>query len=220
LIREGHVRVNGRVVSELGARADPRRDRIEVDGRLLRLPAEHLYLALHKPVGVVTTLADPQGRTTVRDLLRGVRTRVYPVGRLDYHSSGLLLLTDDGELAARLTHPRHEIEREYRVKARGHAGPEALAQLRGGVRIDERRPARAEVAVEREQEGKAWLRLTLREGRHHEVRRMCLAVGLSVEKLRRVRYGPIELGKLPPGEYRRLSAREVLRLRQAVGLRR
>jgi 23S rRNA pseudouridine2605 synthase len=218
LIREGHVRVNDRIVTELGARADPAHDQIRVDGRPLRLPARHVYLMLHKPSGVVTTLADPQGRATVRDLLRGVKARVYPVGRLDYHSSGLLLLTDDGELAARLMHPRHEIERDYRVKAKGRPTPEILAQLRAGVRIDDRHPAQADVALEREQDGKAWLRLVLREGRHHEVRRMCLAVGLSVEKLRRVRYGPLELGRLPPGELRPLTEREVARLRRWVGL--
>lgn len=204
------------MVTELGTRATPGSDRIEVDGRPLRLPDEHTYILLHKPTGVVTTLADPEGRTTVRDLLGKLETRVFPVGRLDYHSSGLVLLTDDGELAARMMHPRHEIEREYRVKVKGRADAEALAQLRQGVRIDRGRPARAGVRVERDQDGKAWLALVLREGRHHEVRRMCLAVGLSVEKLRRVRFGPLELGRLPPGHFRFLSAREVAKLRAAL----
>lgn len=218
LILEGRVQVNGRVVKELGTKADATSDRISVDGRLLRAPAEHVYFALHKPVGVVTTLADPERRTTVRDLLRGVRARVYPVGRLDYNSSGLLLLTDDGELAARLMHPRHGIEREYRVKVKGLADARTVGRLRTGVRIDRGHPAKADVVVERQQDGKAWLRLTLREGRHHEIRHMCQAVGLSVDKLRRVRYGPIELAKLPPGEFRALTPREIRRLRHAVGL--
>lgn len=205
-------------MKELGTKADPATDRIEVEGRLLRLPTEHTYLLLHKPVGVVTTLSDPEGRPTVREMLVGVRTRVYPVGRLDFHSSGLLLLTDDGELASRLMHPSREIEREYRVKVKGRAEDAALAKLREGVRIDRGRPARADVHLERSQDGKTWLHLTLREGRNHEVRRMCQVVGLPVEKLRRVRYGPIELGKLPPGQYRPLLPREIERLRRAVGL--
>jgi len=205
-------------VKELGTRANPATDRIEVEGRLLRLPSEHTYLLLHKPVAVVTTLSDPEGRPTVRGLLKGVHTRVYPVGRLDYHSSGLILLTDDGELASRLMHPSHEIEREYRVKVKGRAEDSALQRLREGVRIDRGRPARADVHLERAQDGKTWLHLTLREGRNHEVRRMCQAVGLPVEKLRRVRYGTLTLGKLPPGEFRPLLPREVEKLRRAVGL--
>jgi len=210
--------VNGRVVTELGTRADPRTDRIDVDGRPLQLPAESTYLLLHKPVGVVTTLSDPEGRPTVVGFLDRIETRVYPVGRLDFHSSGLLLLTDDGELASRLMHPRHGIEREYRVKVKGAFDESALARLRAGVRIDGGRPARADVEVRREHDGKTWMHLTLTEGRHHEVRRMCEAVGLRVEKLRRVRYGPLALGKLAPGEVRRLTAREVGLLRRAVGL--
>jgi 23S rRNA pseudouridine2605 synthase len=218
LIREGRVLVNGKTVTELGTRADARHDRITVDGRQLRLPSEHTYLVLHKPIGVVTTLSDPEGRTSVRDYMRGVKARVYPVGRLDYHSSGLLILTDDGELAARLMHPRNQIEREYRVKVKGQPDPAALERLRTGVRIDQGRPARADVHFERTHDGKTWLHLVLREGRHHEVRLMCQVVGLPVEKLRRVRYGPLELGKLPPGEYRALTSREVEKLRAAVGL--
>lgn len=206
------------MVKELGTRADPKKDRINVDGRQLRLPAEHTYVLLHKPVGVVTTLSDPEGRTTVIDVLPHMRSRVYPVGRLDFHSSGLLLLTDDGELASRLMHPRHGIEREYRAKVKGAPQEEALDRLRQGVRIDGGRPARAEVHLERSRDGKTWLHLTLTEGRHHEVRRMCQAVGLPVEKLRRVRYGPLELGKLPPGESRPLRSKEIEALRRAVGL--
>jgi len=210
--------VNGKVVTELGTRASLTRDRISVDGAPLRLPSTPTYLLLHKPTGVVTTLADPEGRPTVRDLLGRKAPRVYPVGRLDFNSSGLLLLTDDGDLAQRLMHPRFEIEREYRVKVKGEPGGEAMQRLRQGVRIDGGRPARAEVQLEREKDGKSWLRMVLREGRHHEVRRMCLAVGLSVEKLRRVRYGPLELGRLPPGEVRALTPREIEKLYTAVGL--
>lgn len=210
--------MNGKVVKELGTRANLATDRISVDGKALRLPEFHTYVVLHKPTGVVTTLSDPEGRPTVQDYIGKRAQRVYPVGRLDFNTSGLLLLTDDGDLAERLMHPRHEIEREYRVKVKGEPATEALQRLRQGVRIDSGRPARADVHLEREREGKSWLRVVLREGRHHEVRRMCLAVGLSVEKLRRVRYGPLELGRLGPGELRRLTPREVVQLKLAVGL--
>ncbi len=212
--------MNGRTISELGTRADPTRDQISVDGRPLRLPQELTYILLHKPVGVVTTLSDPEGRRTVRDLLAGVRLRVYPVGRLDYTSSGLLMLTNDGELTMRLMHPRYGIEREYVVKTKGVPDAAAIDRLRRGVRLDRGRgrPASAQVSVEKRQESKAWLRVVVTEGRTHEVRRLCAAVGLDVEKLRRVRYGPLELGDLEPGEYRLLTAAEVTALRRATGL--
>lgn len=207
------------MVTELGTRADPRTDRITVGGRPLPPPDAAIYIKLYKPVGVVTTLSDPEGRPTVRELLSRLRTRVYPVGRLDYTSSGLLILTNDGELAMRLMHPRFGVEREYRVKVDGVPDAAALAALAGGVAIDPgRRPATAAARVERVQDGKAWLRIVLAEGRKHEVRRLCAAVGLSVEKLRRVRIGPVELGKLQPGEYRDLRAAEVEALQRAVGL--
>jgi pseudouridine synthase len=212
------VRLNGRVVTQLGTKANPRTDRIEIDGQPLRVPDEPLYILLHKPVGVVTTLADPQERPTVRHLLPDVRVRVFPVGRLDFHSSGLLLLTNDGELALRLTHPRYGVRKTYRVKVKGTPTPEALATLGAGVRLEEGVTAPAEVRIVRSGEGKTWLEITLREGRRREVRRMCEQVGYPVEKLSRIRLGPLTLGRLPPGQHRMLTQREVRQLRYAAGL--
>lgn len=206
------------MVKELGTKANPRTARITIDGRPLRLPDEPVYILLHKPVGVVTTLSDPEGRPTVRHLLPDVRTRVFPVGRLDFHSSGLLLLTNDGELALRLTHPRYGVRKTYRVKVKGTPTPEALAQLAAGVRLDEGVTAPAEIRVVRSAEGKTWLEMTLGEGRRREVRRMCERVGYPVEKLSRIRLGPLTLGKLPPGQHRLLTEREIRQLRYAVGL--
>ena len=218
LIRTGRVRLNGQVVSQLGTKANPRTDRITVDGRPLRLPDEFVYVLLHKPVGIVTTLSDPEGRPTVRELLHDVRVRVFPVGRLDFHSSGLLLLTNDGELALRLTHPRYGVRKTYHVKVKGVPRAEALAQLAAGVRLEEGRTAPATVRILRSREGKTWLEMTLGEGRRREVRRMCEHIGHPVEKLTRVALGPLELGTLAPGQHRALTPREVLQLRRAVGL--
>jgi pseudouridine synthase len=218
MIQQGRVQVNGETVTRLGTTADPRRDRILIDGQSLRVAPALLYFILHKPVGVVSTLKDPQGRPTVRELLGGVHERVYPVGRLDYASSGLLLLTNDGELTERLLHPRYQIPRTYKAKVDGVPTPEALHRLREGVRLeDDVMTAPATVQVLRMNGSKTWLEVTLREGRNREVRRMCEAVGYPVEKLVRVQFGPISLSGLPVGTYRPLSADEVRALRRAAG---
>ncbi|MGH7966971.1 MAG: pseudouridine synthase [Candidatus Binatia bacterium] len=218
LIQAGRVQVNGETVTRLGTTADLRRDRILVDGRPLLFPSAPLYFLLHKPVGVVSTLKDPQGRPTVRDLLRAVHERVFPVGRLDYHSAGLLLLTNDGALTERLLHPRYQLPRTYHAKVTGVLTPEALRALRGGVRLDDgTRTAPAEVGVLQVREKKTWLEITLREGRNREVRRMCEAVGYRVEKLIRVRFGPLTLDDLPPGAYRLLTPAEVRALQRVAG---
>jgi 23S rRNA pseudouridine2605 synthase len=216
MIRAGRVSVNGRTVTELGTRANARRDRIAIDGKPLRAAAPLTYLLLNKPVGVMTTLADPQGRPTVRDLLRGVRQRVFPVGRLDYHSAGLLLLTNDGALALRLTHPRYGVRKTYQVKVKGKPEPAQLAALSKGVRLPDGMTAPAFVRVIAGREHKAWIEITLTEGKHREVRRMCDAVGLPVEKLVRVALGPLKLGKLPVGAWRYLEDAEVLKLRTGI----
>jgi 23S rRNA pseudouridine2605 synthase len=204
------------VVTELGTKADPARDRITVAGRPLPVASEPLYILLHKPVGVVTTLFDPEGRPTVRDLLRGVRDRVFPVGRLDYHSAGLVLMTNDGALALRLTHPRYGVPKTYHVKVKGEPTDEVLRQLRTGVRIEGGPTAPAQVRVMERAGKKAWLEIILREGRRREIRQMCERVGLSVEKLVRERLGPLQLGKLPPGAHRLLTGDEIDSLRAAV----
>ena len=205
------MQVNGEKITRLGTTADPRNDRITVDGRSLSLPHTPIYLILHKPVGVVCTLKDPEGRPTVRALLKHVRTRVFPVGRLDYDSSGLLLLTNDGEFTERLLHPRYQIPRTYHAKVKETPSPEALQMLRNGVTLEDGTvTARATVQVLRITYRKAWLEITLHEGRNREVRRMCEAVGHPVDKLIRVRFGPLVLTTdLRPGAYRSLTAPEL-----------
>lgn len=205
LIEDGRVSVNGRTVREMGVKADPVGDDIRVDGRRLRAPERHRYILLNKPAGVVTTRSDPQRRQTVVDLLGGVREYVYPVGRLDYDSEGLLILTNDGDLAARLTHPRHEVERTYEAYVAGAPDEDAIKQLRRGIPLDGRRTMPADVKML----GKRVLLITIREGRNRQVRRMCEAVGHPVRKLRRVRIGPITDRRLRPGEWRDLSVQEV-----------
>lgn len=206
-------------MTELGTKADPRRDRITVDGRTIQPSARpSFYILLNKPAGVVTTLSDPQGRPTVRDLLGGLRARVFPVGRLDYHSAGLILLTNDGDLALRLTHPRYGVRKTYRVKVKGELSESALRRLREGVPLPEGRTAPAEVRVVESSGRKSWLEMTITEGKRRQIRRMCEVVGLLVEKLVRIRLGPLNLGNLPSGHHRQLTEGEVARLRKAVRL--
>ena len=202
-------------MTELGTRANPHRDRIAIDGKLLRAAPPPVYILLNKPVGVMTTLIDPQGRPTVRDLIGGVKVRVFPVGRLDFHSAGLLLLTNDGELALRLTHPRYGIRKTYEVKVKGRPEAGQLSALARGVRLADSVSAPATVRVLEAGERKTWLAITLAEGKNRQVRRMCEAVGLPVEKLVRVALGPLALGALPPGAWRYLTDDELARLRAA-----
>jgi pseudouridine synthase len=212
LLIEGRVSVNGVVVRELGSRADPAKDDIRVDGRRIRTEIRHRYVALYKPRGYVTTRSDPQGRPTVIDLLGRDVGYIYPVGRLDYDSEGLLLLTTDGELAERLTHPRHEVERVYEAIVAGVPDDSALDKLRRGVFIDGRRTARAEVrrgATIKSGGLTTKLTISLREGRNRQVRKMCQAVGHPVRALARVRMGSISVGRLRPGEWRDLTDAEV-----------
>jgi pseudouridine synthase len=212
------VSVNGRVVTELGTRADPLSDHIKVRGKLLPRPREHVYFAYHKPAGFVTTMSDPEGRPCVGDVVRAIGQAVVPVGRLDFHSSGLLLLTNDGALCERLTHPRYHVEKAYRVKVRGTPDGHALQRLRAGLWLDDGKTAPASVRVEHGRDEKTWLELRLHEGRNRQVRRMLEAVGLRVEKLRRTVIGPLRLGSLGTGEIRPLTAKEVTSLRRAVDL--
>ncbi len=213
LITSGRVAVNGVVVTELGAKADPDLDRITLDGKAVRAVGAKLYILLNKPVGYVTTLKDPQGRPVVTDLLKGVKERVYPVGRLDYNTEGVLLLTNDGELANCLAHPRHEVEKEYLVKVRGVVTPGQLQSLASGIELEDGRSAPAVVVPVRESANNSWLSITIHEGRYRQVRRMCEAVGLFVVRLKRSRYGILETGDLKPGEFRLLDQAEVEGLR-------
>lgn len=221
LILARRVRVNGETVQTLGLKVDPTRDRIEVDGQPVeweRAEEPRLYLALHKPVGVVSTARDPQGRPTVIDLLTGIEERVYPVGRLDRDSEGLLLMTNDGSLAHRLTHPSYEVEKVYRVEVTGTVSPADLATLRRGVKLNDgvTHPARARLL--REGHGRSLIEIAIHEGRNRQVRRMMDAIGHRVTRLQRIRIGPIHLDRLPVGAFRRLTPREVHALKQSVGL--
>jgi 23S rRNA pseudouridine2605 synthase len=210
LVVEGRVAVNGAVVRTLGTRVDPERDVLTVDGRPVRVDVHPVYVLLHKPRGVVSTARDERGRPTVLDLVR-VEQRVYPVGRLDADSEGLLLLTNDGELAYRLTHPRHAVPKEYHVLVRGQVSERALARLRAGVRLPEG-CARADAVAALGREGTGtWLCLVLHQGWKRQVRRMLAAVGYRVERLIRVRIGGLTLGDLPAGQWRVLSPAEVAR---------
>src|SRR5437763_2134078 len=215
---EGRVTVNGAVVRELGTKADAARDDIRVDGRRIKLPERHRYLLLNKPRGYVTTRSDPERRPTVIDLLRGVHEYVYPVGRLDFDSEGLLILTNDGDLAARLTHPRHGVARVYEARVLGVPDPHDLDRLARGIAIEGRRtqPAEIKILPHGREARDATLVVTIREGRNRQVRNMCEAIGHPVTELRRVAIGPIRDAKLKVGQWRELNEAEVRRLRAAA----
>ncbi|HEX3437592.1 MAG TPA: pseudouridine synthase [Pseudacidobacterium sp.] len=223
LILEGRIQINGQTVTELGTKADPERDHIRVDGKLLHGAQQHRYFMLNKPKGFVTTARDPEGRPTVMQFVQRAGVRVFPVGRLDYQSEGLLLMTNDGELANALTRAAAKVEKVYLVKVSGKPSASALDQLRSGIMIERGKPgarqgrvmtAPAEIKLIRDAEN-PWYETTLIEGRNREIRKMFEEVGHHVEKIRRVGYGPLVLD-LPPGEVRELSVKEVEALRRAA----
>jgi pseudouridine synthase len=218
IIRAGRVKVDGRLVDRLGLKVDPAQTRIEVDGKPVAAGEEKLYLAFYKPVGVVTTLYDPQGRPKLSDFLHGLDGRVFPAGRLDFDSEGLLLLTNDGELAYRLTHPRYKVAKVYAVWVSGSVSSEAVVKLASGVVLEDGPVQPAAVKVLRKEPERTLLEITLKEGKKRQVKRMCAAVGYPVVHLKREAIGPLRLGGMKPGEYRRLSHREIVRLKQQVGL--
>lgn len=215
LIADGRVTVNGRTILTMGVKADPQKDDIRVDGRRVKAAARLRYILLYKPTGFVTTRSDPQRRRTVMDLLPGVREYVYPVGRLDYDSEGLLLLTNDGDLAARLTHPRHGVARTYEARVAGMPDRAALERLRNGIPLDGHRtlPADAVLLNEGRRDRDGVLRLTIREGRNRQVRRMCEAVGHPVQQLKRTKIGTVGDRKLKPGDWRELTPQEIAALK-------
>lgn len=215
IMLEGRVTVNGAVVQELGSKADLERDHIKVDGRLLHAPKRQVYLALYKPNNTVTTVSDPEGRATVMDLLRGIKERVYPVGRLDYHSEGLLLLTNDGDMANAIMSAATHLPKTYVVKANGTLSPDEQQQFREGVPLSGRRTMPAGLKLIREGEN-PWYEVRLYEGRNNQIRLMFKHFGRLVEKLRRVRIGPLELGPLKPGQFRHLTEEEVHKLKRAI----
>jgi 23S rRNA pseudouridine2605 synthase len=228
LMLDGRVTVNGTTVRELGTKADPASDDIRVDGRRVRLPERHVYLLLNKPRGYVTTRSDPQQRPTILDLVR-VREYVYPVGRLDFESEGLLLLTNDGDLAARLTHPSHGVNRVYEARVLGVPDAHDLQRLSRGIVIEgpstrsarsghgrRTAPAGVELLPGKRDDQHATLRITIHEGRNRQVRKMCEAIGHPVDRLRRTAIGPIRDSRLKPGQWRELTREEVARLKSST----
>ena len=214
MIREGRVTVNGRVVTELGSKAEVEKDHVKVDGKLITHKEEHRYIIIYKPKEVMTTVEDPQGRRTVIDLVRGIRERIYPVGRLDYHSEGLVPLTNDGDLAFKVSHPTHGSIKTYHVKVRGVPEERLVDKLRRGITLEGKRTLpcdieRLKTTGKTTDEGNSWFEVKLREGRTQQIRKMFQAVGHPVSKLRRVAIGPISDPKLTPGVWRELTRQEV-----------
>jgi 23S rRNA pseudouridine2605 synthase len=216
LIAAGRVMVNGKTVTELGTKVDPGRDHVKVDGKHLSAAQPFVYLMLNKPKNVVSTLDDPGGRTTVKDYLRGVSVRVFPVGRLDFDSEGLMLLTNHGELAQAMLHPRYHVPKTYLIKVKGVLTDDEIRSLEQGVRLEDGMTGAAQVRKIRKVEANSWLEITIREGRKHQVKRMLEAVGHPVIKLLRIRMGSLTLGDLQPGEFRFLTDREANALRRLV----
>jgi 23S rRNA pseudouridine2605 synthase len=218
LLKAGRVTVNGRPVREPGAQAVWGSDRIRVDGREIPGPSERVYLMLNKPFGYVCTLRDPEGRPVITDLLKGLKQRVYPVGRLDFDSLGLLLLTNDGEWAYRLSHPRFHVPRTYKITIEGAVSQEALNWLRQGVHLDDGFSGPCKAAILRQEGGRSVIRMTIASGRKRIVRRMLDAVGHRVIQLLRIGYGVLELGNLRVGKFRYLEPDEVEAMKRLVGL--
>lgn len=219
LIAAGRVTVNGKVVTELGTKVDPECDHVKVDGKHLSHAQPFVYLMLNKPKHVMSTLDDPGGRPTVKDFIRGVSVRVFPVGRLDFESEGLMLLTNNGDLAQALLHPRYHVPKTYLIKVKRVLTDEEIRQLEGGVKLEDGMTGPAQVKKIKKAEQNSWLEVTIREGRKHQVRRMLESVGHPVIRLTRVKMGPLSLGRLESGEFRFLTDREANALRESVGER-
>lgn len=215
LIIEGRVTVNGKA-AVIGMKADPAVDHIKVDGKLLVNPENKVYFIFNKPRGVVTSLSDPEGRPTVNDFLRGIKQRVFPVGRLDYDSEGLLILTNDGEFAHSILHPSKKIPKTYLVKIKGVLEDEEINKLRTGIRLDRTVTAPAKVKRLRKAEQNSWVEMTISEGKKRQIRRMMERVNHQVIRLMRIRIGGLEMGPLKPGTYRRLRPVEIERIKGDV----
>ena len=213
MILDGRVKLNGVVVDALGTKADPERDRIEVDGKRVLSNEKKVYFVLNKPARCVTTMSDPQGRRTVKDLLGDIKERVYPVGRLDFDTTGVLIITNDGELANGLAHPKKEIDKCYRARVEGIPKEEALERLRKGIRLKDGLTAPAKVKLLEKRQGEASVEIIIHEGRNRQVKRMCDAVGHRVTKLTRVSLASITSEGLKPGQLRPLSAKEISTLK-------
>jgi 23S rRNA pseudouridine2605 synthase len=213
MIKQGLVRVNGQVVTEMGIQVEPGKDKIEVQNKVVQPEEKKVYLLFNKPLRVVTTLADPQGRTKVIDFCQGVKERVYPVGRLDYNTEGLLLLTNDGELAYRLTHPRYQVAKTYLVSLQGYVVNHVLKKLEKGVELEDGITQPAVVKVLQKEQAETIIELTIKEGRNRQVRRMCEKIGHPVIFLKRIAFAGLKLGDLATGQYRYLNELEVAALK-------
>jgi pseudouridine synthase len=216
LIREGRVVVNGQLVRKPGTLVVWGQDAIRVDNRLVCRLEPKVTIVLNKPRQVLTTSHDPKGRLTTTELVTGIKARIFPVGRLDYHTEGLLILTNDGKLAQHLQHPRYGIPKTYQTKVKGVPPAQALQRLRSGLVLDGKKTAPARVKKVRTTAKNSWLEITIKEGRNRQVRRMCSAVGHPVLKLKRISYGPVRLGNLKPGIYRHLTPTEMEKLRKYI----
>jgi 23S rRNA pseudouridine2605 synthase len=218
MIAEGKVKVNGQIIRELGSKIDPNKDKVEVEGKSVKRSENLVYLILNKPQGFLVTLKDPFGRPTVTQLLPALRERIFPIGRLDYDSCGLLILTNDGELAFRLAHPRFEVRKTYMVKVKGEPGASALSGLEKGIFLKGKKTAPAEIVRIAGGSGNTVLKVEIYEGRKREVKRMFEAIGHKVLHLQRVGFGGLKLGKLKEGKWRFLTPKEVDLLKKKVGL--
>jgi pseudouridine synthase len=210
MVAEGKVKINGHL-AKIGDIVDSEHDKITVDGKTAELETQEIYYLVHKPRGVVSAVSDPDGRRTVTSLVPG-GSRLYPVGRLDYDSEGLMLLTNDGELAFRLTHPKFEVNKTYRVLVKGVMNEKSVGYLEQGVTVDGVKTAPAEVSIVEAQSNNTWIDITIHEGRNRQIRKMCEAVGYPVMRLIRTKFGPWELGDLPSGQYRALTPADVAKI--------
>lgn len=218
IIASGLVKVNGKVITEPGTKVDPARDTIRVGGEALELSPARQYILMYKPRGYITTLSDEKGRKKVTDLLKGNNGRVYPVGRLDYDSEGLLLLTNDGDLTYALTHPKHQVPKTYQVRVSGVPDPVKLQQMEKGLPLEDGLTAPARVRLRGQRDGNALLEITVHEGRKHQVKRMCEYIGHPVIRLKRTKFGNLNIEELKPGQYRHLSVNELKMLKEKLGL--
>lgn len=217
LISMGKVKVNG-LVAHIGDKVNPKTDKVTVSGKKVTIDREMVYIMLHKPRGFITTMSDEMDRKCVAELIKDVDKRVYPIGRLDRESEGLLLLTNDGELANAITHPTKHVPKTYRVTIRPSINEEQITALTTGIMIEGRVTAPSDVHILEKQEGRVVLEITIYEGRNRQIRKMCEALNLEVARLKRTQIGPIKLGMLPNGQYRELSDDELCKLKIAAGL--
>ncbi|HRS22005.1 MAG TPA: pseudouridine synthase [Clostridia bacterium] len=218
MIYAGKVKVNGRLVTEPGLKIDKDRDVIEVDGNIIKSPEKKIYILLNKPSGYITSVKDQFGRPTVLDLLKGISSRVFPIGRLDYDTEGLLILSNDGELTYRITHPKHSIDKTYRALVRGEVKGEDIKIFERGMAIEDYITAPAKMEIVRYSKGNSVIDITIHEGRNRQVRKMCSAIGHEVIRLRRIKIGDIGLGGLKTGEWRYLKDSEIRYLKELGGM--